>query len=101
MEYVTALLNLIFPMLIHAQKIENEINAAPFPVSEAQGGRASTVPGMLPVYHEDTALGGPNLTEHRNDAPEHFVPTPSAWPPELVDSMVWSSQFLGAVQPKE
>lgn len=76
---------------------ETEIAAAQFQVPESQGCRASGAQDALPVYSADAALGAPGLADGCTDA----LPTPSAWPPELVDSMVWSSQFLGAVQPKD
>lgn len=37
---------------------------------------------------------------HPLDMPAPCVPTPSAWPPEMVDSMAWSIQFLETFPPR-
>lgn len=44
--------------------------------------------------------GGSGGGDQLSDMPALFTPTPSAWPPEIVDSMAWSIQFLGAGQPR-
>ena len=35
------------------------------------------------------------------DSNANAMPTPSAWPAEIVDSMAWSAQFFGTVQQKK
>lgn len=81
--------------------LETEVTAPQLQATEARGCKAGDSQEILPVFSADTDLRDSNLTDHHNEPPEHIVATPSAWPPELVDSMVWSSQFLGAVQPKD
>lgn len=63
--------------------------------------RSGDSQGTLPPYEAEPSLEAADLAKQHSSPPNMFTSTPSAWPPEIVDSMAWSVQFFGAAQSKE